>query len=41
MKTGEDKLRGLNRMESREGEDLEEIARVERALGWEMSHCWS
>ena len=41
LKTGEDTLRGLNRKESGEGEDLEEIAMVGRALGWELSNCWS
>ena len=41
MKAGEDMLRGMNRMESGEGEELEEIVRVGRALEWAMSHCWN
>ena len=41
LKTGEDTLRGLNRKESGEGEELEEIAMVGRALGWKVSHCRS
>ena len=38
---GEDRLRGPSRMESGEGEELEEIVRVGRALEWDMSHCWN